>query len=127
MDWRALEGKLLIKHGSTGSLSIHLLHLRSSSKFQVTSELHEVHYEKPQGSEKRDEGYQALYTAIGELPHLDRLIIMMVLEELPYEDIASIIGISMVNVRVKIHRIKNTCMITSQVKVMYVLNSGVSK
>jgi len=49
---------------------------------------------------------QELYGAIGMLQEVDRLIIMMVLDELDYEEIATVIGISSVNLRVKIHRIK---------------------
>jgi RNA polymerase sigma factor (sigma-70 family) len=47
-----------------------------------------------------------LYKAIGQLEKIDRLIIMMVLEELDYEEIARVMGISMNNLRVKIHRAK---------------------
>ncbi|MEJ8757471.1 RNA polymerase sigma factor [Pontibacter sp. H259] len=49
---------------------------------------------------------QHLYKCISRLPETERLIISMVLEDLPYEDIASIAGISENNLRVKIHRIK---------------------
>lgn len=49
---------------------------------------------------------QQLYKCISRLPETERLIISMVLEDLPYEDIASIAGISENNLRVKIHRIK---------------------
>lgn len=52
------------------------------------------------------EGNQELYAAIGQLTEVDRLMIMMVLDEQEYEDIAEVMGISAVNVRVKIHRIK---------------------
>lgn len=51
---------------------------------------------------------QALYRAIAELPDMDRLMISLYLEELKQSDIAQIMGISEVNVRVKIHRIKST-------------------
>lgn len=50
---------------------------------------------------------QALYKAIAELPEIDRLIISLYLEELNQSEIAKITGISEVNVRVKIHRIKS--------------------
>ena len=49
---------------------------------------------------------QSLYTAIGRLGEVDRLIIMMILDELEYQEISSIVGISEGNLRVKIHRIK---------------------
>lgn len=54
----------------------------------------------------QDGEVQLLYKCISRLPETDRLIISMVLEELPYEDIASIAGITANNLRVKIHRIK---------------------
>lgn len=49
---------------------------------------------------------QRLYKAIGQLKKIDRLIIMMVLENQDYDSISEIMGISPINVRVKIHRIK---------------------
>ena len=53
-----------------------------------------------------DTGYKKLYRAIGHLDEVDRLIMMMVLDELGYDEISNIIGISEGNLRVKIHRIK---------------------
>ena len=47
-----------------------------------------------------------LYKAIGQLKKIDRLIIMMVLENQDYDSISEIIGIKPTNVRVKIHRVK---------------------
>jgi RNA polymerase sigma factor (sigma-70 family) len=52
------------------------------------------------------EQVERLYKAIGELEEVDRLIIMMVLDELEYEDISKVIGITENNLRVKVHRIK---------------------
>lgn len=51
---------------------------------------------------------QALYRAIAELPDMDRMMISLYLEELQQSEIAQIMGISEVNVRVKIHKIKST-------------------
>lgn len=47
-----------------------------------------------------------LYQSIAELPETDRIIISLELEEVKQAEIASIVGISETNVRVKIHRIK---------------------
>ncbi|MFT6324416.1 MAG: RNA polymerase sigma-70 factor (ECF subfamily) [Salibacteraceae bacterium] len=49
---------------------------------------------------------QFLYTCISELPEIERVIISLELEDLKQKEIASIVGISESNVRVKIHRIK---------------------
>jgi RNA polymerase sigma-70 factor (ECF subfamily) len=48
----------------------------------------------------------SLMKAIGHLEEVDRLVIMMVLDELEYEEIARVMGISENNLRVRIHRIK---------------------
>lgn len=62
----------------------------------------------PETNENQDgeNAHQELYHAIGQLNELDRLIIMMVLDELDYEEIAQVVGINEGNLRVKIHRIK---------------------
>lgn len=49
---------------------------------------------------------QYLYQCIAALPQLERLIISLELEDVPQSDIAIIVGISPIHVRVKIHRIK---------------------
>ena len=53
-----------------------------------------------------EEKHLQLYKAIGQLPEVDRLIILMVLEEAEYDEIAKAMGINETNLRVKIHRIK---------------------
>lgn len=62
-------------------------------------------YPADEGHVKRDAN-KNLYAAIGRLAEVDRMIIMMVLDELEYDDIADVIGINPGNLRVKIHRIK---------------------
>ncbi|MEZ5344769.1 MAG: sigma-70 family RNA polymerase sigma factor [Pyrinomonadaceae bacterium] len=49
---------------------------------------------------------RVLYDSIGELEETDKLIISLVLEELPQKEIAEIVGLSEGNIRVKVHRIK---------------------
>jgi RNA polymerase sigma-70 factor, ECF subfamily len=50
--------------------------------------------------------FNFLYKCIAELPEIDRLIISLELEDIKQAEIASIVGISEANVRVKIFRIK---------------------
>ena len=57
--------------------------------------------------ETREEKLTFLYTCIAELEETERIIISLVLEDLPQAEIAAIVGLSDVNVRVKIHRIKD--------------------
>jgi RNA polymerase sigma-70 factor, ECF subfamily len=49
---------------------------------------------------------QKLYRFISELAETDRIIISLELEDIKQAEIASIVGLSEANVRVKIHRIK---------------------
>ena len=51
---------------------------------------------------------QLLYKCIATLKESERLIISLVLEDISQKEIASITGISEGNLRVKIHRIKQT-------------------
>ena len=54
----------------------------------------------------KEQQVQQLYKAIHQLPETERLIMSMVLEEIPYDEIADTVNISEGNLRVKIHRIK---------------------
>lgn len=56
--------------------------------------------------ESREEKLKFLYQCISELPEMDRIIISLVLEDLPQVEIASIVGLNNTNTRVRIHRIK---------------------
>jgi RNA polymerase sigma-70 factor (ECF subfamily) len=57
--------------------------------------------------EENTEGQlKMLYDCIAELAEPERIIISLVLEDLPQVEIAEIVGLSHANVRVKIHRIK---------------------
>ena len=55
---------------------------------------------------EKNEQVSTLYKCIAQLEENERFIITMVLDELPYTEIAAISGISEGNLRVKIHRIK---------------------
>lgn len=55
---------------------------------------------------EKNEQVSTLYKCIAQLEENERFIITMVLDELPYAEIAEISGISEGNLRVKIHRIK---------------------
>ncbi len=65
-----------------------------------------AHVAEADNTNQTSEHEKILYTAIGQLEEVERLIIMMVLEEEEYEEIARIIGVTENNLRVKIHRIK---------------------
>lgn len=56
---------------------------------------------------EKNEQVEKLYKCISQLEENERLIITMVLDEIPYPEIAEISGVSEGNLRVKIHRIKH--------------------
>jgi RNA polymerase sigma factor (sigma-70 family) len=55
---------------------------------------------------EKNEQVATLYKCISRLEENERIIITLVLDEVPYAEIAEISGISEGNLRVKIHRIK---------------------
>lgn len=73
-------------------------------KKQTKTELPLQLEEKP--ADVLDEQVAFLYKCIATLEENERLIISLVLEEVPQKQIAEIIGISEGNIRVRIHRIK---------------------
>lgn len=56
---------------------------------------------------EKNEQVALLYKCISQLEETERIIISMVLDEMPYAEIAEISGVSEGNLRVKIHRIKH--------------------
>jgi RNA polymerase sigma-70 factor (ECF subfamily) len=54
----------------------------------------------------REEDFQKLQWAIRQLSEIERAMIMMALEEIPYDEIAETIGITQNNVRVRMNRIR---------------------
>jgi RNA polymerase sigma factor (sigma-70 family) len=82
-----------------------LLQIRKD-KNKIKVPLETVAHPIETGPGQTPENEKILYTAIGQLEEVDRLMIMMVLEEVEYNEIASIMGVTENNLRVKIHRIK---------------------
>ncbi|GAB2688197.1 sigma-70 family RNA polymerase sigma factor [Mucilaginibacter koreensis] len=83
-----------------------LTYLRSEkrqAKEELTPQLAEVQREEV--SEKNEQ-VALLYKCISKLEESERIIITMVMDEVPYPEIADISGISEGNLRVKIYRIK---------------------
>ena len=83
-----------------------LTYLRSEkrqAKDELTPELAETRREE---FSEKNEQVDLLYKCISKLEESERIIITMVLDEMPYPEIAEISGISEGNLRFKIHRIK---------------------
>ena len=83
-----------------------LLYIRLNNRTRTTSLNADNYSTAVETGGHEEEQHLALYKAIGELPKLERLIIMLVLEGVEYEEIEKITGISSINLRVKIYRIK---------------------
>ena len=83
-----------------------LMHLRKqSNKKEVrTTQFSEINVEND--SQEIEEKLSKMYGCIQLLDPTSKLIIMMVLEGLPYDKIASIIDVAEETLRVRIHRIK---------------------
>lgn len=63
---------------------------------------------KDDDAEEKERAVEQLYDAILKLPVIDRTLISLSLEDLTVKDIADVLEISEVNVRVKLHRIRKT-------------------
>lgn len=82
-----------------------LTHLRKKSATLVDIETTSLAM-LPDDVNTKEQEVQLLYKCISQLQQTDRLIITLVLEDKPYEEIASITSVTEANLRVKIHRIK---------------------
>jgi RNA polymerase sigma-70 factor, ECF subfamily len=80
---------------------------RKQTRKVKTEDLREVHFNiSDSGADAQEENFQKLQWAIRQLSEIERAMIMMALEEVPYEEIAETIGISQNNVRVRMNRIR---------------------
>jgi RNA polymerase sigma-70 factor (ECF subfamily) len=80
---------------------------RKQKRHIKTEDLQEVHFNLTDASgEDREEELRRLQEAIRQLPEIERAMIMMALDEIPYEEIAETIGITQNNVRVRMNRIR---------------------
>lgn len=81
---------------------------RKQTRYVKTEDLQEAHLNISDysGGDEREEDSQRLQWAIRQLTEIERAMIMMALEEVPYEEIAETIGITQNNVRVRMNRIR---------------------
>jgi len=81
--------------------------LRKLGRKVKTEELGEYHFNISDDHEDHyEEDLQKLHWAIRQLTEIERAMIMMALDEVPYEEIAETIGITQNNVRVRMNRIR---------------------
>ena len=79
---------------------------RKDTRKVRTEDLNDAHLNISERPDDREENFQKLQWAIRQLSEIDRAMIMMALEEVPYEEIAETVGISQNNVRVRMNRIR---------------------
>lgn len=80
---------------------------RKQTRNVKTEDLKELHMNISDAwADDREEDIQRLHSAIRQLSEIERAMIMMALEEVPYEEIADTIGITQNNVRVRMNRIR---------------------
>ena len=80
---------------------------RKQTRHVKTEDLKELHLNiSDSWGDEREEDIQRLRSAIRQLSEIERAMIMMALEEVPYEEIAETIGITQNNVRVRMNRIR---------------------
>jgi RNA polymerase sigma-70 factor (ECF subfamily) len=80
---------------------------RKQNRYVKTEDIKEKHFNISEHvTDDRDEDFQKLQWAIHHLSEIERAMIMMALEEVPYEEIAETIGITQNNVRVRMNRIR---------------------
>jgi DNA-directed RNA polymerase specialized sigma subunit len=93
--------------------------IRKDSKYVFTNSLPETAHTEDTDRTEQDMNLRKLLDVIRHLNETDRSIILLYLEELSYKEIADIIGISVSNVSVKIHRlIKDSVIDVSDIRVM---------
>jgi RNA polymerase sigma-70 factor, ECF subfamily len=81
--------------------------LRKSGRKIKTEELGEYHFNiSDNDHDHLEDDLQKLQWAIRQLSEIERAMIMMALDEIPYEEIAETIGITQNNVRVRMNRIR---------------------
>ena len=82
---------------------------RKKTKSPQTDELMDFHHrDYVEDDDEKQQQITLLYKVIKMLPKVERAIVMMYLDDLPYRDIAENLGITEVNARVKMNRLKKT-------------------
>ncbi|MGB2012853.1 MAG: RNA polymerase sigma factor, partial [Flavobacteriaceae bacterium] len=84
------------------------LYRKSKSRIQSFS-FDDVSYKIPQTEtydDTQDQQLKSIYAALNHLNDIDKAVILLYLEDKSYKEISDTIGISEVNARVKMNRIK---------------------
>lgn len=92
------------------AVNVCLLHLRTAGRYRQIDVPKYIRLHSGEESARESRKIQALYKCIEKLDEVSRSIVIMMLEGVEYADIADILGIKEVSLRVRIHRIKKQLM-----------------
>lgn len=82
---------------------------RKKTRSPMTDELQDFHGKQYfADDDENQQQISLLYRVIKELPEIERAIVMMYLDDQPYKEISETLGITEVNARVKMNRLKKT-------------------
>lgn len=87
--------------------AITMFRKKSRSINTVAVEDIQLHIRQEEYSYHEEEQLKSMYAAIRQLNDIDKALIFMYLEDKDYQEISETLGISEVNARVKMNRIKN--------------------
>lgn len=79
---------------------------RSISVTSIDGE-HVIHLKTQEIDEEKEERLNLLYSSIKKLNDVERALVLLYLEDLPYKEISETMGITEVNARVKMNRVKS--------------------
>lgn len=87
------------------ALNTAISYIRTRKKVAMTSLVEAAHISNDDDNDL-EEDIRNLYQSIGKLSKIDRAVILLYMEDYSYQEMADILGISSVNVGVRINRIK---------------------
>ncbi|MFD2969174.1 RNA polymerase sigma factor [Sphingobacterium bambusae] len=86
------------------AISLYRTKKRRISTVELDNSLQNIHYEEY--DDVQEEQLRFLYNAVRQLNDIEKALVYMYLEDKDYQEIAETLGISEVNARVKMNRIK---------------------
>ncbi len=89
-------------------LNTAITYIRKKSKTSATYSLEDHHHkiQNQEDDEEQQEKLDLLYTAIKYLNDVERALVLLYLEDMSYKEISETLGITEVNARVKMNRVK---------------------
>ncbi len=96
------------------SLNTAITLFRKKKKTVATTNMEQVPHIQYEDDREMQEQINLLYKAIKQLTEVERALVLLYLDEKPYSEIAETMGISSVNARVKMNRIKSKLKVIMQ-------------